>query len=66
MVHDKETGLFKRFCYVEFEDGPSLEKALDLDGAQYMSYNIRVDIAGEHKDRMFFSADFALTLIWLS
>lgn len=46
LVHDKETGNFKRFCYVEFVDGPTLKKALDLNGASYMEYNIRVDIAG--------------------
>ncbi|XP_018016580.1 eukaryotic translation initiation factor 4H isoform X2 [Hyalella azteca] len=51
MVHDRETGNFKRFCYVEFEDGADLEKALELDGAQYMECSIRVDIADQPKGR---------------
>ncbi|KAF2360483.1 RNA recognition motif domain [Trinorchestia longiramus] len=51
MVHDKETGNFKRFCYVEFEDGPNLEKALELDGAQYMDCIVRVDIADQPRGR---------------
>ena len=46
MVHDKETGVFKRFCYVEFDSAASLESALEVNGAQYMDNFIRVDIAG--------------------
>ena len=47
MVHDRETGVFKRFCYVEFQDISNLKKALELDGAVYMETNIRVDVAGK-------------------
>ncbi|XP_042208491.1 eukaryotic translation initiation factor 4H-like isoform X2 [Homarus americanus] len=45
LVFDNESGKFKGFCYVEFEDVQSLEDSLSFDGAFYNNKNIRVDIA---------------------
>lgn len=52
LVHDNETGKFKGFCYVEFEDVQSLEDALTFDGAIFVDKNIRVDIAGKNQGRV--------------
>ncbi|XP_069997141.1 eukaryotic translation initiation factor 4H [Penaeus vannamei] len=45
LVFDNESGRFKGFCYVEFEDAKSLETALNFDGALFDNKHIRVDIA---------------------
>ncbi|XP_050722640.1 eukaryotic translation initiation factor 4H-like isoform X2 [Eriocheir sinensis] len=49
LVHDNETGKFKGFCYVEFEDVQSLEDALAFDNAVFVDKNIRVDIADSRR-----------------
>lgn len=43
LVHDKETDEFKGFCYVEFDDLGSLEKAIALDSQVVVeNHTIRV------------------------
>jgi RNA recognition motif-containing protein len=52
-VNDRETDRFKGFCYVEFEDRGTLEKALEMDGMlQVENQLLRIDVAdGKRSDR---------------
>ncbi|CAL8137368.1 unnamed protein product [Orchesella dallaii] len=52
LVYDKETERFKGFCYVEFDEFETLEKALAYDGSVIDGVPIKVDIAeGRKNDR---------------
>lgn len=53
LVRDKETDRFRGFCYVEFDDISSLEKALALDGIlEVDDHFLRIDVAdGKRSDR---------------
>lgn len=41
---DRDTGEFKRFAYVEFNDCQGVMAALTNNGVEYMKYKIRIDI----------------------
>ncbi len=45
LVYDRETERFKGFCYVEFDDGDTLDKALQLDGSIIDGATIKVNRA---------------------
>ncbi|RUS89751.1 hypothetical protein EGW08_002454 [Elysia chlorotica] len=51
LVHDRESGRFKGFCYVEFDDVDSLKEALSFDNALFEERNIKVAVASGKKDR---------------
>jgi len=50
LVYDKDSGLFKGFCYVEFEDNDTLEAALELNNSLVDGQSIRVDVAEGRKN----------------
>lgn len=52
LVNDKDTDLFKGFCYVEFETLPHLQQALELDGRINLDEAdapLRIDVAEQKK-----------------
>lgn len=54
LVNDRETDLFKGFCYVEFESLEDLKKALELDQRIQLddeSVPLRIDVAEQKKGR---------------
>lgn len=53
LVKDKETDVFKGFCYVEFETLQDLEGAITLDGRLVLDNNtnpLRIDVAEQKKN----------------
>ncbi|XP_034489508.1 eukaryotic translation initiation factor 4H isoform X4 [Drosophila innubila] len=53
LVKDRETDMFKGFCYVEFETLDNLERALECDGRiklDDLSAPLRIDIADRKKN----------------
>jgi len=51
MIRDKETDRFKGFAYVEFSTREELEKALEIDGAEFDGRFVRVDVADNRDNR---------------
>jgi len=49
LVYDRETERFKGFCYVEFDDNDTLNRALQLDGSIIDGVRIKVDVADNKK-----------------
>lgn len=55
MVRDHETDAFKGFCFVEFEDKESLDRALQLDGAHYYESALSIRLAKGRRNKDGFS-----------
>lgn len=58
LVKDRETDIFKGFCYVEFETLDNLERALECDGRiklDDLSAPLRIDIADPKKNDRYVS-----------
>ncbi|KAE9556254.1 hypothetical protein FO519_000593 [Halicephalobus sp. NKZ332] len=51
MIRDKETDRFKGFAYVEFSTREELERALEIDGAEFDGRFVRVDVADNRDNR---------------
>lgn len=54
LVNDKDTDLFKGFCYVEFDTLEHLRTAIDMDGRITLDESnapLRIDVAEQKKDR---------------
>lgn len=52
LVNDKDTDLFKGFCYVEFETLLDLKQAVELDGRINLDESeaaLRIDVAEQKK-----------------
>ena len=53
LVKDKDTDMFKGFCYVEFETLEELQEAIELDGRIQLDSNpnpLRIDVAEQKKN----------------